>query len=319
MGKIESVKDATASPTTSFRLEEATIEELHAAIRAGVTTCQATVEHYLARVRAFNGVASMLVTADGAPVPEAKGTVRGGTPLRFPTQTVKASTILPDLDRYQGPPLEYGRMEATASDPSVVQQFGMIAGIPNAGQVNALGTLNIRGERSVTCRGDFDRHPSLGPLPPGAPPICEYFRHLPDALERAAELDATYGRNPDLDKMPMYGVVFSFKDPFDTKDMRSTGGGDAAYDIDFPARDHVLVEQLRNKGAIIFAKAVNTEYNGRAGDPGGRNKPDKVLPSTLGYQRSTWAGNPVQSLRHHALGLARLELRLGRLGLAPTW
>ena len=77
--------------------------------------------------------------------------------------------------------------------------------------------------------------------------------------------------------MPMYGVVFSFKDPFDTKDMRSTGGGDAAYDIDFPARDHQLVEQLRNKGAIIFAKAVNTEYNGRAGDPGGRNQPDKVL------------------------------------------
>jgi hypothetical protein len=74
--------------------------------------------------------------------------------------------------------------------------------------------------------------------------------------------------------------------------MRSTGGGDARYDIDFPARDHVLVEQLRNKGAIIFAKAVNTEYNGRAGDPGGRNKPNKVLPSTLGYQRSTWAGNP---------------------------
>src|SRR6202007_358636 len=80
---------------------------------------------------------------------------------------------------------------------------------------------------------------------------------------------------------------------FDTKDMRSTGGGDAAYDIDFPARDHVLVEQLRNKGAIIFAKAVNTEYNGRAGDPGGRHAPDKVLPATLGYQRSTWGGNPV--------------------------
>ena len=90
----------------------------------------------------------------------------------------------------------------------------------------------------------------------------------------------------------MYGVVFSFKDPFDTKDMRSTGGGDARYDIDFPARDHVLVEQLRNKGAIIFAKAVNTEYNGRPDDPGGRHKPDKVLPSTLGYQRSTWGGNP---------------------------
>ena len=118
------------------------------------------------------------------------------------------------------------------------------------------------------------------------------FRQLPDALERAAELDALYGRNPDLEAMPMYGVVFSFKDPFDTKDMRTTAGGDANYDIDFPARDHVLVEQLRNKGAIIFAKAVNTEYNGRAGDPGGRHSPDKVLPSVLGYQRSSWAGNP---------------------------
>jgi amidase len=288
--------DAKTEPAreldASFRLEEATIDELHAAIRAGQTTCVAVVEHYLARVRAFNGVSSALVTEDGAPVPEATGTVRAQMPLKFPTQTVKASTLLPDLDKYKGPPLEYGRMEPTASDTTVQQQFGMIVGIPNAGRVNALATLNLRGERSVTCRGDFDRHPSLGPLPPGAPPVCEFFRHLPDALERAAELDETYGRNPDLEKMPMYGVVFSFKDPFDTKDMRSTGGGDAAYDIDFPARDHVLVEQLRNKGAIIFAKAVNTEYNGRAGDPGGRHQPDKVLPSVLGYQRSTWGGNP---------------------------
>jgi Asp-tRNA(Asn)/Glu-tRNA(Gln) amidotransferase A subunit family amidase len=281
-----------AAQTKPFQLEEATIDDLHRAIQAGETTVTAVVQNYLARVRAYNGVASMLVTNDGAPVAEAQGAVRGGAPLKFPTGTVKASTILPDLDKYSGPPLEFGRMQATASDPSVQQQFGMIVGISNGRQLNALGTLNIRGERSVTCRGDFDRHPSKGPLPPGAPPVCEFFRHQPDALERAAELDAKYGRKPDLERMPIYGVVFAFKDPFDTKDMRSTGGGDAAYDIDFPARDHVLVEQLRNKGAIIFAKAVNTEYNGRAGDPGGRNQPDKVLPSTLGYQRSTWAGNP---------------------------
>jgi amidase len=282
----------THQDSEPFRLEEATIDDLHQAIRDGRTTCVAVVQHYIDRVRAYNGVSSMLVTADGEPVPEAPGVIRGGTPIRFPTQTLKASAILPDLDRYVGPNLEFGRMEPTASDPSVQQQFGMIVGIPNAGQVNALGTINLRGERSVTCRGDFDRHPSQGPLPPGAPPVCEMFRQQPDALERAAELDAEYGANPDLAKLPMYGVVFSFKDPFDTRDMRSTGGGDAAYDIDFPARDHILVEQLRAKGAIIFAKAVNTEYNGRAGDPGGRNDPVKVLPSTLGYQRSTWAGNP---------------------------
>ena len=263
----------TAEPDAQdkpFRLDEATIAELHAAIKWGRTTCVAVVQHYIDRVRAYNGVASVLVTQDGLPIPEAKGAVRALAPLRFPTETVKASTVLPDLHKYQGPPLEFGRMEATASDPAVQQQYGMIVGKPNAGQVNALATLNIRGERSVTCRGDFDRHPSAGPLPPGAPPVCEMFRRLPDAFERAAELDATYGRDPNLEKMPMYGVVFSFKDPFDTKDMRTTAGGDARYDIDFPARDHVLVEQLRNKGAIIFAKAVNTEYNGRAGNPGTR-------------------------------------------------
>ena len=277
---------------TSFQLVEATIDKLQAAIQAGDTTCVAVVEEYISRARAYNGVSSLLVTQDGAPVAPTTGAVRAQSPIEFPTETVKASYVLPDLDKYQGSPLEFGRMEATASDPEVSQQFGMIVGIPNSGQLNALATLNIRGERSVTCRGDYDRHPSLGPLPAGAPPVCEHFRHFPDALERAAELDAAYGRNPDLEAMPMYGVVFSFKDPFDTRDMRSTGGGDAAYDIDFPARDHILVGQLRNKGAIIYAKAVNTEYNGRAGDPGGRHTPDKVLPSVLGYQLSTWGGNP---------------------------
>ncbi len=275
-----------------FCLEEATIADLQAAIQAGQTTCVEIVQGYIDRVRAYNGVPSLLVTEDGAPVPEATGTIRGGMPIRFPTETVKASELLPDLDKYQGPPLEYGRMEATASDPSAQQQHGMIVAKPKAGQVNALATLNLRGERSVTCKGEYDRHPSQGPLPAGAPPVCEHFRQFPDALERAAELDAAYGRRPDLELMPMYGVTFSFKDPFDTKDMRSTGGGDANYDIDFPARDHVLVAQLRHKGAIIFAKAVNTEYNGRAGDPGGRHTPDKALPSVLGYQRSSWGGNP---------------------------
>ncbi len=275
-----------------FRVEESTIAELHAAIREGRTTCVDVVQQYLARVRAYNGVASMLVTADGASVAPATGTMRGGAPLAFPTKTLKAADVFPDFNAYKGPPLEFGRMEATASDPSVQQQFGMIVGIPDAEGVNALATINIRGERSAVCRGDFDRHPDDGPLPPGAPAVCEIFRRQPDALETAAMLDAKYGTNPPLDEMPLYGVCFSFKDAFDTKDMRSTGGADAAYDMDAPARDHILVDQLRKKGAIIFAKAVMTEYNGRAGDPGGRNKPEKVLPSVLGYQRSTWGGNP---------------------------
>ena len=58
-----------------FRLEEATIDDLHEAIRSGATTVVAVVQHYLARVRAYNGVASALVTQDGAPV--AAGDRRG--------------------------------------------------------------------------------------------------------------------------------------------------------------------------------------------------------------------------------------------------
>ena len=34
-----------------FRLEEATIDELHAAIKAEATTCVAVVQHYIARAR----------------------------------------------------------------------------------------------------------------------------------------------------------------------------------------------------------------------------------------------------------------------------
>jgi len=103
----------------------------------------------------------------------------------------------------------------------------------------------------------------------------------------------------------MYCVPFSFKDSFDTKDMRSTGGGDAHYDIDFPARDHTLVAQLRNKGAIIYAKALPDEYNARAGNPGGSNKTTMVMPGNIGYQRSTWGGtavNPYDTARAAAIG-----------------
>ncbi len=280
------------SQGSGFQLEEATIADVHRAIQQGQITCRGLVQAYVDRAKAYNGVSDRLVTRDGAPIPAAPGTVRAGSPLKFPTETVAISTLLPNFDQYAGPPIEFGRMEATASDPDVQQQYGMTVGTPNSGQINALGTLNLRGERSVTCKGDRDTPPSAGPLPPGSPASCEEFRKQPDALERAAALDAQYGKAPDLARLPMYCIPFSFKDPFDTMDMRTTAGADARYDIDFPARDHTLVAQLRQKGAIIYAKAVNTEYNGRAGDPGGRNAPTKILVSTLGYQRSSWAGNP---------------------------
>ncbi len=296
---------AQAAEAKRFELVEATIEDVHRAIRSGATTCEGLVRAYVDRAKMYNGVSDRLVTADGAPVAPAPGVIRAGAALRFPTETVAIRTLLPDYDDYRGPAIELGRMEPTASDPSVQQQYGMTIGTPHSGQVNALGTLNLRGERSVTCKGDFDRSPSAGPLPSGAPAVCEEFRRQPEALERAAELDRQFGRKPDLAAMPMYCVPFSFKDPFDTADMRTTGGGDARYDIDFPARDHQLVAQLRRKGAIIYAKAVNTEYNGVPQNDEGRNAPARVLVSDNGYQRSSWAGNPntpYDSTRSASLG-----------------
>ena len=60
----------------ALRLEEATIDDLHAAIRAGEISCVQVVQHYLDRARAYNGVASVLVTEDGMPVDKATGVVR---------------------------------------------------------------------------------------------------------------------------------------------------------------------------------------------------------------------------------------------------
>src|SRR3984893_10113205 len=162
---------APVQQVAPFHLMEATIGDVHRAIQSGQITCQALVQAYLNRAKAYNGVSNELVTPDGAPIAEAPGVVRAGAPLKFPTATVKASTLLPDLDQYAGPPIEFGRMEPTASDSTVQQQYGMTVGIPNAGQVNALGTINIRGERSVTCKGEFDKPLAKGALPAGAPPV----------------------------------------------------------------------------------------------------------------------------------------------------
>ena len=247
---------ATVVAQSAFHLQEATIGGIHSAIQSGQITCQGLVQAYLNRVKAYNGVCTQLVTKDGAPIAPAIGSMRTGAPMKFPTSTVPASTMLQNLEQYIGPPIEFGRMEPTISDPTVQQQFGMRVGIPNAGQLNALETLNIRGERSVSCKGDYDRAPSAGLLPAGAPAGCEEFRKQPDALERAAELDKLYGRNPDLAAMPMYCIPFSHKNWFDAKDMRSTGGNDVNYALDFPKVDSPDIGDLRAKGAIIMATAT---------------------------------------------------------------
>jgi len=286
-----------AAAQGQFRIEEATIADVHSAIKSGQTTCQAVVQAYIDRAKAYNGTCTRLITADGGPIPPATGPVRAGARITFPTATVAVSSVFPNYREYAGPPFELGRMEPTISDPGVQQQFGMRVGVPNAGQLNALETLNIRGERSVTCKGDFDRAPSAGPLPAGAPAACEAFRKQPDALERAAALDKQYGTKPDLAKLPMYCAVFSFKNWYDAKDMRATGGNDVNFAMDAPTVDSPEIAELRDKGAIIYAVAVANAVGGAGGGRGAKAK--SVLPDgNLMY--GLWGGqtcNPYDTER----------------------
>src|SRR2546423_4592264 len=201
-----------------FHLVEATIADVHRGIQSGQLTCRQLVQAYINRARAYNGSCNQLVTEEMAPafLPD----------YDQYAAAVKATASLPPGDPRKTPPIEFGRMEPTSSDPSVQQQYGMTVGIANAGQVRALGMLNIRGERSVTCKGDFDRLPSAGPLPAGAPKVCEEFRKQPAALQRAAGPGAQYGRNPDLQKHPEDCIPVSVKESDDVQDLRPAGGPD---------------------------------------------------------------------------------------------
>jgi amidase len=277
---IGTAQTATPKSGARFHLQEATIDDVHAAIRSGQITCQGLVQMYIKRARAYNGFGTQIVTEKMVP-------------QIFPDysqfqQAVEATKDLPFGDPKKTVPIEFGRMEPTATDPTVERQYGMIVGIPNSPRTSALATINIRGERSVTCKGDRDKKEDR---PADAPAVCAELAKRPDALEQAATLDAKYGQNPDLATLPLYCIPLSFKDPFDAMDMHSNASADARYDIDFPARDSTIVARLRKKGAIIYAKSVSAEYNGGGGDPGGKNFATMDLEGGQ-YSRSTWGGQP---------------------------
>jgi amidase len=286
-------------PFPRFELVEATIADVQRAIQTRRITCKRLVQGYVERAKAYNGTCTKLVTRDGTPIPPAKGVVRAGAPVTFPTMTVPISAVLPEFERYTGLPMDFGRMETTISDPGVEQQAGMRVGYPNAGQVNALETLNLRGERSVSCKGACDARPSSGALPASCPAACEAFRKQPDALERAAELDAAFGNSPNFEDLPLYCIPFSFKDTVDTKDMRSTANADVNYAMDAPPFDSTIVARLRERGAIIYAKANAHEYNAGPGNPGGSASSTKAFPSGT-HALSSWSGqscNPYDTER----------------------
>ncbi len=180
-----------SAQTAKFRIEEATIEDIQAAILRGELTSTRVVELYLNRIKSYGGTC--------------------------------------------------------VNQPDGVLGRGAITPIQNAHQLNALMTLNLRPAKRE--RLGFDRRKARSMTD-----AVDNDPAMPDALEAAAQQDAYFASTGRLIG-PLHGVVFSIKDQYDTFDMRTTAGMDAAYANDRPTRDATFVKRLRDAGAIILAKA----------------------------------------------------------------
>jgi Asp-tRNA(Asn)/Glu-tRNA(Gln) amidotransferase A subunit family amidase len=130
--------------------------------------------------------------------------------------------------------------------------LGPITPRANAGQINALSTVNLRPARRAAWKFDGRKARSLTDA-------ADNSVSMPDALEVAAEQDRRFAATGQL-VGPLHGVVMAIKDQYDTFDMRTTSGGDAQYANDRPPDDATFVRRLREAGAIILAKANLAEY-----------------------------------------------------------
>ncbi len=186
-----------------FQIEEATIENIQAAILRGEVTSTRLVKLYLNRIKAYNGTC--------------------------------------------------------VNQPDGILGLGPITPIKNARQLNALMTLNLRPAKREAL--GFDRRKARSMTDP-----ADNNPAMPDALEVAAQQDAYFASTGKLIGS-LHGVVFSIKDQYDTFDMRTTAGMDAAYANDRPPDDATFVKRLREAGAIILAKA----NMGEMGTPNSRS------------------------------------------------
>src|SRR5437016_2763068 len=161
------------------------------------------------------------------------GILRGGL-----TSTRVVQLYLDRIKAYNG---------TCVNQPDGVLGLGPITPIKNADQLNALMTLNLRPTKRETL--GFDHRKARSMTDP-----ADVDPAMPDALEVAAQQDAYFASTGKLIGA-LHGVVFSIKDQYDTFDMRTTAGMDAAYANDRPPRDATFVKRLREAGAIILAKA----------------------------------------------------------------
>ena len=191
----------------------------------------------------------------------------------------------------------------------------MTVGIPNAGQVNALGMINIRGERSVDLQGRPRQAPVDGPA---AGRRAEGLRGVPQAARCArAGGRARRAVRPKRRTWRRCRCTACRSRSRIRSTRRTCGRPAAATRATTSTSRRAITRWSRSCGPRARSstpRRTPPSTTGAPAIPAASTTPDKVLVSTLGYQRSTWAGNPAQPLRHDARGVARLELGLGRVG-----
>jgi Asp-tRNA(Asn)/Glu-tRNA(Gln) amidotransferase A subunit family amidase len=186
----------------------------------------------------------------------------GGEAQRAPAFNVHEATIA-DIQRALqskrittvGVVEQYLRRIKVYNGTCVSQPQGMlgpVTTIAHAGQINALSTLNLRPAAREQWGFDARKARSLTDRADAA-------SGMPEALETAAAQDRAFARTGRL-AGPLHGVVMAIKDQYDTRDMRTTSGGDAQYANDRPPDDATFVTKLREAGVIILAKANLAEY-----------------------------------------------------------
>ena len=152
------------------------------------------------------------------------------------TSTEIVKRYLARIKAYDGP---------CVSQPDGI--LGPFTTIKNAGQINSLITVNLRPAARAEYGFGARKGRSLTDTADNSPA-------MPDALEVAAKQDAHFKATGKL-VGPLHGITFAIKDWYDTYDMRTTAGADAAYANDRPPRDAEFIKRMRDAGAIILAKA----------------------------------------------------------------
>ena len=279
--------------------------------RSVVTTCALLVA---AGVTATSVQASANFKFEEATIAEVQSAILSGKLTA--TDLVKMS--LTRIKAYNG---------ACVKEPQGL--LGSVVTIPNAHQVNALGTLNLRPAARKAWGFDDRKARSMTDAVDSNP-------DLPDALESAAKLDAAFKKTGKL-VGPLHGVIMSIKDQYDTIDMRTTSGADAPYANDRPPNDSTFAAKLRAAGAIIIGKANMGEYaagyrsafggtfcnpydterspGGSSGGSGSSVATSMVICS-IGEESGPSIRSPAKN--NNAVGLSPTQELVSRFGMIPA-